>query len=329
MGIKKLPSYRDYWSVDPKLSDPFISSLMTVNRFGYFLGNLHLSDTRNEPEKSYPNYDILYKVRHMLTTLNENFKKFLKPGKYQSVDESMIKFKGRSSLKQYMPQKPIKRGYKCWVRADDSGYVCEFQVYTGKSKNSEKELGPRVVKDLTRELVGKNHHVYFDNYFTSVNLKVELKNDKIFACGTVRKKRKRLPKSEIPDKKMKRGDYEYKTSNTGIRWIKWMDKKSVLFLSNYHDPCETTMVKRRQKDGSLLNITSPVMCSDYNKYMGYVDKSDHLVSTYKIDRKSKKWWHRIFWHFVDVTIINSFIIYNKVGSKPQLTSKEFRLRLVE
>ena len=163
----------------------------------------------------------------------------------------MIKFKGRSSLKQYMPAKPIKRGYKCWVRADESSYLCEFQIYTGKTENPEKNLGARVVKDLTRQLVGGNHHVYFDNFFNSVPLLIELKNDKIFACGTVRSNCTRLPKTEIPDKTMKHGEYEFKTSGTGIRWIKWMDKKSVQFLSNYHDPNKETIVQRRQKDGSL------------------------------------------------------------------------------
>ncbi len=29
-----------------------------------------------------------------------------------SIDESMIKFKGRSSLKQYLPKKPIKEDLK-------------------------------------------------------------------------------------------------------------------------------------------------------------------------------------------------------------------------
>ena len=36
----------------------------------------------------------------------------------------MIRFKGRSSLKQFMPMKPIKRGIKVWVRADSHNGVC-------------------------------------------------------------------------------------------------------------------------------------------------------------------------------------------------------------
>lgn len=327
MGIKKLPSYRDHWSSDAMLNDPYTSSLMTVNRFGFFLSNIHISDNSVEPKKGTSGYDKLYKLRPLLDQLNKSFKNCWKPSKYQSVDESMIKFTGRSSLKQYMPAKPIKRGYKCWVRADESSFVCEFQIYTGKTETTEKQLGPRIVKDLTRELVGKGHHVYFDNFFTGVELMIDLKKDTIFACGTVRSNRSRLPKSEIPDKKMSHGQYEYKTSNTGIRWIRWMDKKPVHFLSNYHDPCEMTTVSRRQKDGSLKCVDCPHMCRDYNEHMGYVDNADHLLSTFKIDRKSHKWWHRIFWHFIDVTVVNSFIIHKERNGN-SLTSKKFRLSLV-
>lgn len=79
----------------------------------------------------------------------------------------MVAFKGRSSMKQYMPMKPTKRGFKVWVRADSSnGYVSQFQCYTGKAGNtSEVGLGGNVVTTLTRELVGKNYSVYMDNFF--------------------------------------------------------------------------------------------------------------------------------------------------------------------
>ncbi|XP_043471970.1 piggyBac transposable element-derived protein 4-like [Leptopilina heterotoma] len=123
MGIKRPKSYRDCWSMNPQLHDHYISELMTVNRFGFFLSHLHLSDNTKEPTRGSPEYDKLYKIRPLVTTLNETFKKYYLPKKNQAVDESMINFKGRSSMKQYMPAKPVKRGYKCWVRADESSYV--------------------------------------------------------------------------------------------------------------------------------------------------------------------------------------------------------------
>jgi len=56
-------------------------------------------------------------------------------------------------------------------------------------------------------------------------------------------------------------------------------------------------VRRRQKDKILKTIPCPKMVYDYNQYMGFVDKADQLRTTYTLDRKSKKWWHRIFFVF--------------------------------
>ena len=50
-----------------------------------------------------------------------------------TTDKAMVKFKGRSSIKQYQPLKPIKQGFKIWYRADsDTGYISNFAIYTEK-----------------------------------------------------------------------------------------------------------------------------------------------------------------------------------------------------
>ena len=70
----------------------------------------------------------------------------------------MISFKGRSSLKQYMPKKPIRRGYKVWMLACKSVYVLKFEVYMGKKGDAvQKNLGESVVKSMMEGLEGANH----------------------------------------------------------------------------------------------------------------------------------------------------------------------------
>ena len=45
-------------------------------------------------------------------------------------------------MKQYLPKKSVKRGFKVWVRADAvSGYVSEFDVYTGKVAGERVWIG--------------------------------------------------------------------------------------------------------------------------------------------------------------------------------------------
>ncbi|XP_043463998.1 piggyBac transposable element-derived protein 4-like [Leptopilina heterotoma] len=313
MGVKKLPSYRDYWSLNYQLRDTYISSAMSVNRFGFLLTHLHLNDSSMEPKKGHAEYDKLYKIRPLVDTLSKTFQECWQPSENQSIDESMVKFKGRSSMKQYLPNKPIKRGYKIWVRADEDGFVCQFQIYTGKEKNSKKEdnLGKRVVIDLTRTLIGNYYRVYLDNFFTGMELMMSLKKDKILGCGTVRVNRKGLPKDHQPDRKMKRGDSEFRSCSSGIGWVKWKDNKAVYALSNFHDPSKVSETNRKNKDGSVSVISCPDIIKDYNQHLGYVDKADMLKSLYEIDRKSKKWWHRLFWHLLDVAVTNAFVIDKK------------------
>ncbi|XP_050293785.1 piggyBac transposable element-derived protein 4-like [Anthonomus grandis grandis] len=218
---------------------------------------------------------------------------------YQAIDESMIRFKGRSSIRQYMPMKPIKRGYKVWVRSDETGFMSQFQIYTGKVSNlTEKSLGARVIKDLSRELVGNKHKLYYDNFCNSVKLQNSLLLEGIYACGTARKNRKNMPNDLRDDKHLKRGESDYRVSTGGIVALKWMDRKSVLFISNFHDPANLETASRRKKDGSKEDVECPSLVNDYNRHMGYVDKFDMLKSLYEIDRKSRKWWHRIFWMLI-------------------------------
>ncbi|KAJ8929133.1 hypothetical protein NQ314_018201 [Rhamnusium bicolor] len=120
-----------------------------------------------------------------------------------------------------------------------------------------------------------------------------------------------LPKDFCPDNNMKRGDSDWKITGDGYVVLKWMGNKPVFFLGNFHNPRDTELVSRKQNDGSSTQFSCLKLVKDYNKHLGYVDKSDMLKSCYEVDRKSKKWWHRIFWHFLDLTIVIAFIIFKE------------------
>ena len=165
MGYHILPSYILYWSNDPDIAVPFVSSVMTRDRFSQMLSNIHVNDNAKLDAS-----DKLSKVRPLIEKANAQFTKLYYVRRVQSIDESMVLFKGRSTLKQYCPMKPIKRGYKLWVRADMDGYISKFDVYQGKSgkenqKWSEFGLGESVVLEMCEDLFDAGHEVYFDNFF--------------------------------------------------------------------------------------------------------------------------------------------------------------------
>ena len=126
MSYHKLPSWTHYWNTDPDFNVPFVSAVMTRNRFGQILSNLHVNDNAAIPDG---NKDKLYKLRPLINMMNNNYVKLYNVSQKLSVDESMILFKGRHSIKQYNLMKPIKRGYKMWVGADMDGYISKFDVY--------------------------------------------------------------------------------------------------------------------------------------------------------------------------------------------------------
>lgn len=164
----------------------------------------------------------------------------------------MVKFKGCSSIKQYIPQKPIKRGYKIWSRAEQSGFLYQFNIYTGKEKEaSEKNLGERVVKTLCEPLYSKNHVVYMDNFLSSYNLYKFLESKSIYAYGTVNMMRKNLPKQLSHTKLLKKGDFDYAICNDNIVCLKWEDNRSVpTILSALENPTNLCKVERKNKDGT-------------------------------------------------------------------------------
>ncbi len=162
---------------------------MDTNRFLHFVDNTTLSPPGT------PDYDRLGKVRPLMNYLHSRFKLVYNPGQNLAVDEAMIKFQGRTSLKQYMPKKPIRTGIKVWVLGESStGYFSRLEVYESrKGTTTENGLGARVVRDLTRDFQHRWHRCFFDNYFTSKRLLCDLLEVGIYGCGTCRKDRKLFP----------------------------------------------------------------------------------------------------------------------------------------
>ena len=195
MAVNHLPAAEDYWKRDPVYNYSPIASRISRDSYREIGRYLHFVDNTTLAPRGDPAYDRLGKIRPLITHLSSRFQAVYSPHRDIAVDEAMIKFQGRSSLKQYMPLKPTKRGIKVWVLADShNGYFWKFEVYTGKQGDTvEKGLPARVVKSLTEELKGQNFHVYFDNFFNSYELLNALVSDNIFACGTARSNRKGFP----------------------------------------------------------------------------------------------------------------------------------------
>ena len=69
----------------------------------------------------------------------------------------MMEFKGYSSIKQYLPLKPVKHSFKVWAMADAiNGYMYDFNVYTGAIAGREAALGEKVVLTLSDDIIASS-----------------------------------------------------------------------------------------------------------------------------------------------------------------------------
>ena len=160
------------------------------------------------------------------------------PSQDLSVDETFLKFYGRFYGNQYMPKKPsAKWGIKIWSLCDPrAGYLLNFEVYTGKEQNPQQErggLGATVTHTLLKGYENKGHHVYMDNYFSSIPLFEDLRDKGIGACATVKTNKKYLPKEMRNSKlKLKKGEAP----------ISWVNKDKSIIASTWQDSGRVNMI---------------------------------------------------------------------------------------
>ena len=196
-----------------------------------------------------------------------------------------------------------------WAMADAaSRYMYDFNVYTGATEEREAGLGEKVVLTLAESIKGRNHQLYFGNYFTSISLVTKLLTQGTYTCGTIRTNRKHYP-SEINTQaqRFKRGESTFRQCGNIVATA-WKDNKVVNVVSTLVSPDDITTVNRRQKDGTRVLFMCPRCVQLYNEHMAGIDEGDQLSGYYHVHLKCTKNYKYIFWFMFDVSVTNSFIL---------------------
>ncbi|KAH9365727.1 hypothetical protein HPB48_009612 [Haemaphysalis longicornis] len=310
---------------------------MSRNRFEAIHQCLHMNDNLQAKPRGTDGYDRLSKVRPILDLLKQNMRK-VAPEQRRSIDEKIIPFKGRSTLKQYLKSNPHKWGYKVFTRASSSGITHDFVINEGKGTTSEHGFGISgdVVIDLVQYLQPHvNHKLYFDNWFTSLRLLDELMARGFHSVGMVKVDRtKKCPlATEATLKSQGRGSVDFLTDKkSGIEVIKWYDNSCIVLVSSYAGVQPTDTCKRwSTKEQRTIDVSRPFAVKEYHTFMGGVDLADMLIELYRTDHKSKKWYMRIFFWFIDVSIVNGWLLYKRhclqLGIKKKLPLLTFRAQI--
>jgi len=100
------------------------------------------------------------------------------------------------------------------------------------------------------------------------------------------------------------------------------DKRDACLLTNIHYPPRED--NYRDEHG---NAIKPAIVADYNCHMGHVDNSDRLTNSYRASRRTWKWTKKLFFHLLDLAVVNSYILLSSSGGK-KISHRDFRLTLI-
>ena len=135
---------------------------------------------------------------------------------------------------------------------------------------------------MTRPFVNKHHHVFGDNFFTSIQLACDLLRDNTYFCGTVCFNWHGFPSSLNPIradvKALRKGESKFWGRGNLVASV-WKNTKLVHFLSTQSNPVGEHTVNRKQKVRTIIQIPTVPAVVDYNKNMGGVDLSDQQCNT--------------------------------------------------
>ncbi|KAL5256763.1 hypothetical protein ACHWQZ_G011882 [Mnemiopsis leidyi] len=330
--ILMLSSYVDvyskeqYWSVDCDTRNELIMRMMTRNRFRDILRYLHLADNNAIDEE-----DRFFKVRRYLEIIRERCLKYYLMQNTLSVDETMVPYFGRHSLKQYIKGKPIKFGFKLWALASHDGYVINFIPYAGKSHQYEKfyGVGGSAVRELVEPLPLMDEDgraIFIDNLFTSFELLTDMGSKGYAVTGTLRRNRKKgAPTLDID--KADRGTSDVhicEKNDSAICLVQWKDNKTCLVASNKFGLEPQVPVQRYSKsERKHVSIDCPQSIKLYNSGMGGVDLCDQVFSTYRINIRKKSWWFKLFNHGLNMALNYAYYLYKHSDSHCQKTRKSY------
>jgi hypothetical protein len=90
--------------------------------------------------------------------------------------------------------------------------------------------------------------------------------------------------------------------------IIWKDKQDACILTTEHKPtAECNFCDERGRDHQ------PATVEDYSWHMGNVGKGERTADSYSVSQRTWKWTKKLYFHLLDLTILNGYIILISCG----------------
>jgi len=331
---------RQYYSTPATFMNASRSSLadrlLDRHRFEQIMRFLHVSDSAKQPSRGSPDYDAGYKVRRMLRTAMHSWNKHLDPGAVISIDETLLRFKGRWQHTVSIRSKRHKRGIKLHVATGiQPNYVVAVDVKCSQHQGGGEFEGTKVVRQLMERanLLDQHRTVITDDYYTSEELLKTLATRRTYHLGVL--SRTRVPdgvKFTAAEERERRGFSKtmYSPSLDAIA-VGWMDSKVIHCLSNASSSRSDHLARCRVRGIGATQVPQPDTFRVFNFGMGGVDWIDAARASLSFDDaggRTRKWWKKVLWYVMDVMICNANAIYNQLHDGTT-SRRDFVLELLE
>ena len=321
MGIIDLPNLPMYW--EGGWRQPYVADAFSRHRFEQLVRYFHIA----EPSPPGTKRNVVEKIQPLWDSCLARFPDYFTPDWWFTLDETMVRMKGKSKWKTVIPGKPTPIGYKLYTLAC-LGYLLFFDIYRGKGGYTVKQgvIHHTVVSLVTRW--SYTHRVLFtDNLYTSPVLARHLLTMGIHCCGTFRPNRKHLPPG-LRDAMKILNPGETKAWQSGqLGCLVWFDRQPVLMLSTHHKVDEMTAVQQDRGPNQLPVVDKPQVVLDYNVGKTGVDTVDQLRQSYAMQRKTRKDWPSLAWWLIDICVINSYTLW-RLDNKADINQLDFRKTLL-
>lgn len=329
MGLTRRKNMKEYWDSRASQVIAFYHNTMSLNRFLLINSNLHLT-MKATVRRGHKDYDPWVKVRFLYDHLNATFKRHFIPSQSVCIDESMIGMKNRSAFIQYMPNKKHARyGIKKFEACDSkTGYIMHTEIYSGNDlfQGDPNPFTEKVLLHIMQKanLLDKNYHLFTDQFYTKYPTAKKLFDRKTHLTGTINKRSKYLPKDLTNHKLAAKESIYFRKSEVLLVGFKQKATRKPVYLLT--TACHAEDILVRSKKG--LEGVKPCVIHKYNQDMGGVDVSDKSIYHTSCSRSTSKYWKKIFFNFIDMSLYNSYILYKANTDKPK-SRKHFIIEVLE
>jgi hypothetical protein len=320
MGIVDLPNIHMYW--EGGWRQQYIVDAFSRDRFRELLRYFHIA----EPTPAGTKRNVVEKIQPLWDFCIAHFPEFFTPADWFTLDETMVRMKGKSLWKTMIQGKPTPIGYKLYTLAC-LNYLLFFSIYRGKGGYAVQQgVIHHTVTTMVTRWSGSNRILFTDNLYTSPALCRHLLAMGIRSCGTFRPNRKHLPDG-LRDAMKTLSQGETKAWQSGqLGCLVWCDKQPVLILSTHHRVDDMVSIQNNRGPSQPPVVIKPQVVLDYNVGKTGVDTVDQLRQSYAMQRKSRKDWPSLAWWLIDICIINSYTLW-RLDKKADISQLDFRRTL--